>query len=167
MVEMDEKERYREVEKRERLVQTFLIISGFLVAYTGEEAQRFTVLIFSMYLISIILYYVFVSRTNNTFAVDWLALASSCYYSLLILIFLSSQPTSKLSSSYLYFSFSILTAVFTFSLLSPDTSEQIVNRYEKFLENLNEKHLKYIKVILVIINIVVMVGIILYYAVAR
>ncbi|MHC1573496.1 hypothetical protein DRN85_08450 [Methanosarcinales archaeon] len=164
---MDEKERYREVEKRERLVQTFLIISGFLVAYTGEEAQRFTVLIFSMYLISIILYYVFVSRTNNTFAVDWLAIASSCYYSLLILIFLSSQPTSKLSSSYLYFSFSILTAVFTFSLLSPDTSEQIVNRYEKFLENLNEKHLKYIKVILVIINIVVMVGIILYYAVAR
>ena len=164
---MDEKERYREVEKRERLVQTFLIISGFLVAYTGEEAQRFTVLIFSMYLISIILYYVFVSRTNNTFAVDWLALASSCYYSLLILIFLSSQPTSKLSSSYLYFSFSILTAVFTFSLLSPDTSEQIVNRYEKFLEHLNEKHLKYIKVILVIINIVMMVGMILYYVVAR
>ena len=164
---MDEKERYREVEKRERLVQTFLIISGFLVAYTGEEAQRFTVLIFSMYLISIILYYVFVSRTNNTFAVDWLAIASSCYYSLLILIFLSSQPTSELSSSHLYLSFSILTAVFTFSLLSPDTSEQIVNRYEKFLENLNEKHLKYIKVILVIINIVVMVGIILYYAVAR
>ena len=29
---MDEAERNREIEKRERLVQTFLIISGFLVA---------------------------------------------------------------------------------------------------------------------------------------
>lgn len=96
---MDEEKRYREVEKRERLVQTFLIISGFLVAYTREEFQRFIVLIFSMYLIVTILYYVVLSRTiNYPIIIDLLAFFSSYVYSLLILTFLGLQLTSGFSS---------------------------------------------------------------------
>jgi len=161
---IDEQKRYREVEKRERLVQTFLIISGFLVAYTREEFQRFIVLIFSMYLIVTILYYVVLSRTiNYPIIIDLLAFFSSYVYSLLILTFLGLQLTSGFSSWDFEFLFIVLTAILTFSLLSPDTSERFANWFENFSKNQEEKHPKLLKVILVIISIIMIVlGIYLY-----
>lgn len=150
---MNEKERYREVEKRERLVQTFLIISGFLVTFTSGEFQRLIVLVFSIYLITIILYYIFLSRTRIYSLIDILALLSSYCYSLLILTFLSLQVTNGGFSSWDFCLFIVLTAIFTFSLLSPETSERIVERFEKFSKKQEEKHPKLLK----FIGIVVMV----------
>jgi len=170
---MDKEERYREIEKRERLVQTFLIISGFLVAFTREEFQRFIVLIFSMYLLLTILYYIVLSRTRNSQKIDRkslitdflaffsitniLAFSSSFFYSLLILTFLGLQLTNGFSSLDLGFLFIVLTAIFTFSLLSPETSEEIANWFEKFSEKQEEKHPKLLKVISIIIFIIGMV----------
>ena len=145
---MDEEKRHREVEKRERLIQAFLIISGFLVAYTRGD-QRLIVLIFSMYLIFTILYYVVLSRTINYRIINLLALFSSWSYSLLIMIFLGSQLTNGFSGRDFCILFVALTAIFTFSLLSPDTSERIFNRFDKFSET-QGKPPKLLKVILII-----------------
>lgn len=154
---MNEKERYREVEKRERLVQTFLIISGFLVTFTSGEFQRLIVLVFSIYLITIILYYIFLSRTRIYSMIDILALLSSYCYSLLILTFLSLQVTNGGFSSRDFCLFIALTAIFTFSLLSPETSDRIVERFEKFSKKQEEKHPKLLKIISVIMVIIIMV----------
>lgn len=163
LIMMNEVERYREVEKRERLVQTFLIISGFLVAYTREEAQRFIVLIFSLYLIVTILYYIFVSRTMNSFTVDWLAFISSYMYSLLILAFLELHLTHGFSGWEFYSLFIALTAIFTFSLLSPERSEGIVNWFDNFSKKQEKKHPKLPKTILITILILMMVWVMYYY----
>ena len=157
LIMMNEGERYKEVEKRERLVQTFLIISGFLVAYTREDAQPFIVLIFSTYLIFTILYYIFVSRTMNSLVVNWLAFMSSYVYSLLILAFLESQLTGGFSSWAFYLLFIALTAIFTFSLLSPESSEGIVNWFDNFSKKQEKKHPKLLKAILVGISIILVV----------
>ena len=158
---IDKDERNREVEKRERLIQTFLIISGFLVAFTRGESQRFIVLIFSMYLIVTILYYIFLPRTRIYPTTDFLALFSSWYYSLLILTFLGLQLTNGFISWHFWFLFIILTAIFTFSLLSPDTCGRIVNWFEKFSMKQEEKPQKLLKVILNIMFIIVVIGSIL------
>lgn len=164
LIMMNEVERYKEVEKRERLVQTFLIISGFLVAYTREEAQRFIVLIFSLYLIVTILYYIFVSRTMNSFMVDWLAFISSYIYSLLILAFLELHLTDGFSGWGFYsLIFIALTAIFTFSLLSPERSEEIVNWFDNFSKKQEKKHPKLLKAILITILIIMMVWVMYYY----
>jgi hypothetical protein len=170
---MDEEKRHREVEKRERLIQAFLIISGFLVAYTGGKLQSLIVLIFSMYLIVTILYYISLTRSiygrneNNSCAssekkeqthnyqlniTDFLAFFTSFYYSLLILTFLGLQLTNGFIICHFWFLLIILTAIFTFSLLSPGTCEWIVNWFEekKFLKKQVDKYLKTLKVILII-----------------
>ena len=160
---MDAEEHHNEVEKRERLVQTFLIISGFLVAYTREEAQHFIVLIFSLYLIVTILYYIFVSRTMNSFAVDWLAFISSFHYSLLILTFLELQLTNGFSSWGFCFLLVALTVIFTFSLLSPESSEKIVNWFDNYSKKQEKKHPKLLKAIFIIILMILMIIVMYYY----
>jgi len=160
---MDEDERYREVEKRERLVQTFLIIGGFLVAYTSAEFQRFVALIFSIYFIFAILYYIFISRTRMYLITDFFALFSSYFYSLIILAFFSLQSTKGLSDWNFYSLFILLTGIFTFALLSPESSEKIVNWVEKISNEVEEKHPTILKITLAIIAILVLVwGIYLY-----
>ena len=122
---MDEEERYREVEKRERLVQTFLIISGFLVAYSGEKFQSFILSLFSAYLIFTILYYVFLSRTKNYPIIDYLAIISSYLFSFLIVTFISIQ-IGGLDNQEFGVLLIVLTLTFTFALLSPEGSEKFI-----------------------------------------
>lgn len=160
---MDDEKRYREVEKRERLVQTFLIIGGFLVAFTRVEFQRFVTLIFSIYLLFAVVYYVFISRTRMYLITDFFAFLSSYFYSLIILLFFSLQSTKSLSDWYYYSLFILLTGIFTFALLSPESSENIVNRFEKISKELEEKHPTILKISSAIIAILVIVwGIYLY-----
>ncbi len=123
---MDEEERYREVEKRERLIQTFLIISGFLVAYSGEKFQSFILSLFSAYLIFTILYYVFLSRTKNYPIIDYLAIISSYLFSFLIVTFISIQ-IGGLDNQPFGVLLIVLTLTFTFALLSPEGSEKFIN----------------------------------------
>jgi len=155
---MDKQERHREIEKRERLVQTFLIIGGFLVAYTSAEFQRFVALIFSIYLIFAILYYIFISRTRMYLITDFFALFSSCYYSLIILSFFSLQSPKGLSDWNFYSLFFLLTGIFTFALLSPESSEKIVNRFEIISKEVEEKHPTSLRITLAIMAIIVIVG---------
>ena len=122
---MDEEERYREVEKRERLIQTFLIISGFLVAYSGEKFQSFILSLFSAYLIFTILYYVFLSRTKNYPIIDYLAIISSYLFSFLIVTFISIQ-IGGLDNQEFGVLLIVLTLTFTFALLSPEGSEKFI-----------------------------------------
>ena len=122
---MDEEERYREVEKRERLIQTFLIISGFLVAYSGEKFQSFILLLFSAYLFFTILYYVFLSRTKKNLIIDYLAFISSYLFSFLIVTLISIQ-IGGLDNLDFGMPLIVLTVIFTFALLSPEGSEKFI-----------------------------------------
>jgi uncharacterized membrane protein YidH (DUF202 family) len=148
-----EKERHREVEKRERLVQTFLIISGFLVAYTSEEARRFVLVIFSLYLMFTILYYVYLSRTRSSFATNCFAFASSAFYSSLMGAFYRSV-TGGVSSRNLSTLFILLTGILTYALLSPESSERLDNWFEKSSKELEEKHPRLQKIVVVAIVVI-------------
>jgi len=134
---MDEEERHREVEKRERLIQTFLIISGFFVACSGEKFQSFILLLFSAYLVFTILYYVSLSRTKNNPIIDYLALISSYLFSFLIVTFISIQ-IGGLDDQDFGVPLIVLTVIFTFALLSPEGSE-------KFIKYLESKEVYYSK----------------------
>lgn len=164
---MDEEERrYKEVEKRERLVQTFLIIGGFLVAYTREEAQQFIATIFSLYLIFTILYYIFVSRTINNYAVNYFAFFSSYIYAVLILAFLEFNTTNGFNGLQFIVLFIVLTTVLTFSVISPETSERLVKAAEHFFKKQQEKHPKPVNLISIIILIIFAI-VVLYFGFTR
>ena len=157
---MDEEERYREVEKRERLIQTFLIISGFLVAYSGEKFQSFILLLFSAYLFFTILYYVFLSRTKNYPIIDYLALISSYLFSFLIVTFISIQ-IGGLDNQLFGVLLIVLTVTFTFALLSPEGSEKFI----KYLESEERYYSKRSKIfyLVSISTLTIMFALILYF----
>ena len=71
---MDIKERIREIEKRERLMQTYLLISSILMAYFSNELfdniQLIMAPFFILLLTTAILYIIFISRTQMYYAVD-------------------------------------------------------------------------------------------------
>ncbi len=134
---MDEQKREKEIEKRERLVQTFLTIGGFFVATATETSKQSVVIPFAIYLFIIILYYVSVSRTKNNTLVDIYAIISSIFYTRLILIFMIAQMPSN--SSDILFLFITLTVILSYSLLSPESSERIGNFSEKLTDELGDK----------------------------
>ena len=129
-------DRYREIENRERLVQTFLIISGFLLAYISNNITGFALksfyTTFWFFLVFIIFYYITITRTqefNNV--VDYMAMSSSILFSFLIIYFLELQTNiffSWISFIPMYFSLIFIT---TFSLISPSTSEKY---FDKFIQ---------------------------------
>ncbi len=128
---MQIEKREKEIEKRERLVQTYLIIGGFLLAYAKDEIRQEMISIFSGFLLFIILYYIYVSRTKNCTMIDVLGLVSSYSYSLLILVFMNSQ--ASLNIVRFLNLFIALTAILAFSLLSPESSDTIINKFRKFV----------------------------------
>ena len=136
MVAMNKKERDdREVEKRERLIQTFLIISGFLVASVEGESRRIFMLLCPLYWILTLVYYTYLTRTKNTAInnrmIDIFALLSSFCFSGLILFFIDIQLTEGFDDLFLLLLF-VYAGIFAFSLLSPDRSEKLVNQLENF-----------------------------------
>lgn len=157
MVPTDREERYREVEKRERLVQTFIIISGFFVTFTREEFHLLILLLFSIYLITAIFYYIFLSRTTLYLLIDFLAFLSSYHHSLLILAFIE-QLTAGFNSQFDFlFLFIAFTVIFTFSLLSPETSEKIVNWFDEFSKKQEEKHPILSKIVIITIILILVI----------
>ena len=145
---MDKDERHREVEKRERLVQTFMIIGAFLVTYSGETMKEYGIigLIFALYLLITVIYYIWVSRTTDVLTINSLAFLSSYIYSSLILAFLILQSDDFSRLMFVLF-LPASTLVFTFSLLSPETSEKINNLFGV----INWSKLKVIQIIIYII----------------
>lgn len=127
---MDTEKCSKELEKRERLVQTFLTIGGFFVAFAEGEFKQFAVAIFSIYLFFIILYYVFISRGFSTL-IDYFAIFSSIPYSFLILVFFYSHAPNSWSKGEFWFIFVAQTCILSFSLLSPERSNQIIESSKK------------------------------------
>lgn len=163
MVPTDREERYREVEKRERLVQTFIIISGFFVTFTRGEFHLLILRFFLMYLIFAIFYYIFLSRTKNHLGINILAFLSSYNYSLLIVAFIEQLTAGFNSQLKVLVLFITLTAIFTFSLLSPETSEKIVDWFGDFSKRQMENHPILSKIVIItIILIPVVVSLYLY-----
>ena len=137
-----------EVEKRERLVQTYLIISGFLVAYTQKDLQPLFVLLFTIYLLPTILYYVFLSRTKLYPITAFLALMSSYSFSMLITFFIIFQVNGGYSSTQIIFMQIFLTAILTYCLIPPSsTLDKIFYLVENKLESFENKHPKLIIII--------------------
>lgn len=156
--EKREEKREKEIEKRERLVQTYLIIAGFLLAYAKEEVRQGMVSVFSAYLIFTIVYYIYVSRTKNSSMINLWAFYSSLSYSLLFSIFINSQ-TGLSTQRFLGF-FIVLTGALTFSLLSPESNDNIINWFERFAKNQEKKHPKLTKGICYILIIIVFIWLI-------
>lgn len=129
---MEQEELFREFEKRERLVQTFLLIGGFVLTITDDKLKPGISGIFSAYLLFIMLYYVFISRTKMSMLVDFLAFISSYIYSLFILIYFNSLDNMGMSPYRFLTSFAVLTLTITYSLLSPDTSNRMSIWFENF-----------------------------------
>ena len=141
----------REIEKRERLVQTFLIIGGFLLTITDEPLQKSLGIFFSIFLLTIVLYYIFISRTKMSNLVNYLAFVSSFMYSFIIVSFFN--VFAKYSDLNFIVFFIFLTIIFTYALLSPNTSDKISNTLENFFEKQEKNQPEIVYGILTIIFI--------------
>ncbi len=133
---------YREVHTRERLVGIFLIISGFILAYSKELIKELLVLIFIMYIIFTLFYYIFLTRTKDQYGTDFFGFLSSYAFSMFLLLFVFSYITdSILPLDILFlFLFILLTGTFTFALLSPLTSEKLIKITDNFSINFKNNH---------------------------
>lgn len=147
----------REVQTRERLVQIFLIISGFLLAYSKDEIRQFLVLLFILYIIFILLYYIYLTRTKNSFMICFFGFLSSYVFSLFLLTFIDKQLNEPLSIYSFYSSFILLTVIFTFAFISPTQSESLVTRFEKSAKKFENKHSKLSRVILIIFGTIMLI----------
>lgn len=144
---------YREIQTRERLVQVFLIIGGFLVANSKENFREFMILTFMMYIIFVIIYYIFLTRSRNDSSINLFGIISSYMFSLFLTIFIYSHLTGLQDINFisLFFLFFLL---FSFAFLSPNTSDKIVNRVIKLEGKFENRHPKLIKMIIIILLIV-------------
>lgn len=147
---IDKNSYYGEVRTRERIVQMFIIISGFLVAYSKPEGKDFLVSVFIMYILFTMLYYIFLTRTKNNFSINMWAIMSSYMLSLLLLSFIIFQFTETISTLNFSLLFITLVAVFSFALISPKTSNWIVEKTINFEKNIEIKHPKFWKIFIII-----------------
>jgi len=159
---LNEEQNHREVRTRERLVQIFLIISGFLLAYSKEEIRPVLVLLFIMYILFILLYYIFLTRTKNDFMISFFGFLGSYVYSLFLLTFIVTQLSEAMPTYYFILLFILLTGVFTFAFLSPKHSEKLVTRFEKSSNKLESKHPKLLKAIIVILMAIMLIYALIY-----
>ena len=150
---MDEEKYNREVQTRERIMQVLLIISGFLLAY---EKGHGMVNVFILFIFFAILYYIFLTRTKFDDWINLFAFISSSTFIFMLLHFMILQ-SNNFDDFTLISSFIVLTAIFTFAFLSPNTSidfgKRNIEKFEKFIK----KHPKFGKIAVVFIFIVVFI----------
>lgn len=144
--------REKEIEKRERLVQIFLIIGSFFVTYSVTDSFKNNIIapLFTLFLFFIILYYIIITRTKNIYLIDLYAIISSFIYGIFMVVFVysrSSNPPSFLEASFLIV---LLSLIFSFSLISPERSDSIIS----FFEELKKKHPSLMKIIANLITII-------------
>jgi hypothetical protein len=127
----------KEIEKRERLIQIFLIIGGFFSAFVEGKYKQILIIIYIQALFISLLYYIFLTRTKIVPLINWLDLGFSLYFSFFLSIFLSSYSENIFI---LLSSFILMTVVIFFALLYPSSSETMVWRFydyvdRKYIEN--------------------------------
>jgi hypothetical protein len=154
-------EHNKELEKRERLVQTFLTIGGFFVAFAEGDFKQYAIFLFSVYLLFILLYYVFISR-GFSILIDFFAISSSIPYSFLILVFFYSHAPNSWSPREFWFIFIAQTCILTFSLLSPETSNQTIEYFKKISKS-NPRVTKTVG----LVSIVILIALLIFYVLSR
>lgn len=160
---MKNEQRYREIQSRERIIQVFLIISGFLLAYSKGSI----VILFNMFILFAILYYIFLTRTKNNYFTNLLGFFTAYIFSVLLLHFMNTQGSELLSDVDFIVTFISLTAIFTFALLTPSSSKKLIKDAEKFLKKMIKKHPKaikyFVKILVAIVIIVILYRTISFY----
>lgn len=158
----------REIERRERLVEIFLIIGGFFAASSYcESVATSSMLLFLQFMLAMLLYYVFLSRTKMSMLINWLAFFASISYSILLVRFINTYLGTALDGALFLLSLVAFTALFTFALAYPDTSEQITRRITSYLEGKGKENSQFFRtvslVIFVILVILVIIELLLLY----
>lgn len=149
----------REIQKRERIVEILLIISGFFLAYSGEHT-KIMVGFFIMFVTFALTYLLFNSRTKNSFAINLGAIYTALFFSLFFIAFLEFSIGDVFTNGHIVFiTFSIL---LSFSLLEPETSESIIayfGKFNKYIDKYIEKS-KTRRIFFVIISVAIVLGLI-------
>jgi hypothetical protein len=135
---------HRETETRQQIIRIFLIISSFFVAFSEGEVRKALGIIFEQFLVFAILYYIFLTRSKNTFFILF-GILSSYVYSLLFIIFFSTQLGDTFPPSNLLAIFLLLITLVTFALLAPSTSERYVRRATATVQGLTQTQRKILK----------------------
>jgi hypothetical protein len=128
----EEEKNYREIEKREKIVQILLIIGGFFVAYSSDENKTLMIIIFVQFLLFVLLYYVFISTTKLESLVNWLAFSTSLFYSFFMTFYLKNLI--KLDDWSFLIIFILLGTVLTFALVYPGSSENLTWKIYNYLD---------------------------------
>jgi len=150
---MGNEEEYREVQTRERLMHIFLIISGFLLAFSKEDERQSLIPIFVLYILFAIFYYIFLTRTKNHTYIDVFGFLSSYLFTLLLLVFMQIQLKSPAPDYSFIGIFVSLTVVFTFAFLSPESSKKL----EGIGETLESKYPQLWKIVTAIIVVLIVI----------
>lgn len=79
----------REIERRERLVQTYLIIIGFLITFNQNLlAQKFSMVFLILLLISFLIYYVTLTKTKDLEFINFTAILFSLVFSFILAMYI-------------------------------------------------------------------------------
>lgn len=132
---MDDTKYEKEIEKKERFTQTFLLIGSFLLAtYSGDVGliSRF----FAGTLVSGLIYYVFLTNIKIPIFISGAGIIFSIVYSIYIITF--SDLMGKIGySNFGYACIVILFAsFFSYALLSPFTTDN----FNRFISNFSNSH---------------------------
>jgi hypothetical protein len=158
----------KEIERRERLVEIFLIIGGFFAASSSfcENASSST-LLFLQFIVAMLLYYVFLSRTTLRMFINWLAFFASLSYALILVRFINMFLDTALEGLVFALSLAAFTAIFTFALAYPGTSEILTNKVTASIEKRSAENPAFIKttsmVLFIILTALVIIELFLIY----
>jgi hypothetical protein len=148
---------HRETETRQQIIRIFLIISTFFVTFSEGDVRKELGIIFAQFLIFAILYYILLTRSKNTFFINFFGILSSYAYSLLFIVFISTQLGDTLAPLNLIAIFFLLLIVVTFALLAPNTSERIHHKARSVVQSLTPRQkttLKWVTRVLVLIFLI-------------
>ena len=143
---MEKEDLYREIQTRIGLIEVMIIVGGFIVAYSDKTIRNLTSSIFILFTIFALLYYVFLTRIKNEHTIFLNGFYSSFLFSFLIVIFSTQHSEGSLTINFLT-SFIALTVVFTFALLPPNMSKELINKWREKLESVEIKNPRAFKII--------------------
>lgn len=150
---MKEEKYQREIQKRERLMQIFILISGFFIAYSKDNIKELMVISFLLFIIFAILYLVFLTRTKNDSMINIYAFTSSYAFSLLLIFFTASNVLNPINEAHFIILFFAMWGIFTFTFLSPNTDKKLTDLSKKFDKFLT-KHPKLFKATMIVISFI-------------
>jgi len=147
-----------DVVTRQRLVQIFLLISGFFLALAEGEAKKALGLVFLQFVIFALLYYIVLAQSKHTFFINLFGVLTAYSYSLFILLFTEVQVGDSLSLVSGVGLFLLFLSLFTFAFLAPATTKRMTHSFhtaEQRLTKTQRKAVTWVVRLLVIVLLVV------------